>query len=114
MFCGFHCRRCKLRYGLIRHRSQLDTLPKARSCPGCKRLVDRLRRAVPAADDAGAVERARVQFMPDHKPYFSLAMGAPNADAQLPGEHYDARGRIRVEGRAHRRSLMQRLGMTDD
>ena len=113
MFCGFSCRKCKIRYGLIRHKSQLDTLPKARSCPGCKRLVDRLARAVPAPEGGGDAF-GRVQFMADHKGYFSLAMGAPNADAQLPGERYDGRGRLWVEGRTHRRRLMAQLGMTDD
>lgn len=69
-------------------------------CPGCGRRVGR----------ALNVEKAAT--VGDNDEYWSVSMGAAAVD-RLAGEHYDDVGRVRVQGRSHKRRLMKKLGMRE-
>lgn len=53
-------------------------------------------------------ERPAVQG--DLVPYVSEAMGICPGEKGLPGESYDPDGGLRIQGKAHKRAVMRRLG----
>lgn len=113
MLFGYACPTCGGQFGWVGNVGAFNALPKARMCNTCKKFVERLESPGQGEGETGAFDG--VQFVPDHPEYFSIAMGCgPDLTHRLAGETYNDKGRILVKGRAHRKSLMRRLGMNDD